>query len=54
MCLDTYGQREGGVVSLYTCHGQAGNQVDTPLTSSLNVYFPKLGLWVYRYRRTSV
>jgi len=26
-CLDTMGQRDGGKLSLYRCHGQAGNQV---------------------------
>lgn len=26
MCLDTFGHREGGDISIYNCHGQAGNQ----------------------------
>ena len=26
LCIDTYGNREGGEVGLYSCHGQAGNQ----------------------------
>lgn len=26
LCLDTFGHREGGDVSVYACHGQAGNQ----------------------------
>ena len=32
LCLDTYGHREGGEVGLYSCHGQAGNQVSVSLT----------------------
>ena len=26
MCLDTFGHREGGHLSVFACHGQAGNQ----------------------------
>lgn len=26
-CLDTMGGREGASVGVYSCHGQAGNQV---------------------------
>lgn len=27
MCLDTFGHKDGGVLGVYVCHGQAGNQV---------------------------
>ena len=27
LCIDTYGNREGGEVGLYTCHGEGGPQV---------------------------